>query len=45
LFGSASAAITAIGATPVRHGAVGAAANTVDTNNYTRYAAAGLSQY
>ena len=45
LFGSASAAITAIGATPVRQGAVGAAANTVDTNNFTRYAAAGLSQY
>ena len=45
LFGTASAAITAIGATPVRQGSVGAAANTVDTNSYTRYAAAGLPQY
>lgn len=45
LFGSANAAITAIGATPVRQGAVGAAANTVDTGNFSRYAAAGLSQF
>lgn len=42
---AANAAIAAIGATPVRQGAVGAAANTIDTSNYTRYAAAGLSPY
>jgi Carboxypeptidase regulatory-like domain/TonB-dependent Receptor Plug Domain len=45
IFGTASAAITAIGATPVRQGSVGLAANTVDTSNYTKYAAAGVSQY
>ena len=45
IFGGATQAIAAIGATPVRQGAVGAAANTVDTNNYTRYAQAGVSQY
>lgn len=45
MFGSANAAITAIGATPVRQGSIGAAANTVDTSNYTRYAAAGVSQF
>ncbi len=45
MFGTPAAAITAIGATPVRQGSVGAAANTVDTSNYTRYAAAGLSQF
>ena len=45
IFGGATAAINAIGATPVRQGAAGAAANTVDTSNYTRYAAAGVSQY
>ena len=45
MFGSASAAIAAIGATPVRQGAVGAAANTIDTSNFSRYAAAGVSQY
>ncbi len=45
MFGTAGAAITAIGATPVRQGSVGAAANTVDTSNFSKYAAAGLSQY
>lgn len=45
IFGTPAAAITAIGATPVRQGSVGAAANTVDTSNYTRYAAAGVSQF
>ncbi len=45
IYGSASAAITAIGATTVRQGAVGSAAATVDTNGYTKYAAAGISQY
>ena len=45
IYGGAAAAINAIGATPVRQGTAGAAANTVDTNGYTRYAAAGVSQY
>ena len=45
IFGSAAAAITAIGPTAVRQGAVGSAAATVDTNYYTKYAAAGLSQF
>ncbi len=45
IFGTPAAAISSIGATPVRQGAVGAAANTVDTSNYTRYGAAGISQY
>lgn len=45
IFGTPAAAITAIGATPVRQGSVGAAANTVDTNNNARYAAAGVSQF
>ncbi len=45
IYGSAAAAITAIGATAVRQGAVGSAAATVDTNGYTKYAAAGVSQF
>ncbi len=45
MFGTPQAAITAIGATPVRQGSVGAAANTIDTSNNSRYAAAGLSNF
>ena len=45
IYGSPAAAITAIGPTAISQGAVGSAANTVDTNGYTRYAAAGISQY
>ena len=45
MFGTPAAAITGIGATPVRQGSVGAAANTIDTSNFNRYAGAGLSQY
>ena len=45
IYGGAALAISAIGATPVRQGAVGLAASTVDTNGYTKYAAAGVSQY
>jgi hypothetical protein len=47
IYGSATAAINAIGATPVRQGAVGAAANTVDSSStaFNNYANAGLSQY
>ena len=45
MFGSPTAAINAIGATPVRQGSLGAAANTIDTSNFSRYANAGVSQF
>ncbi len=45
MFGGAQAAINAIGATPVRQGSVGAAANTIDTSNFARYANAGVNQF
>jgi hypothetical protein len=45
IYGTPAAAIAAFGANPVRQGAVGAAANTVDTTRFTSFAAAGLSPY
>ena len=45
MFGSAQAAVSAIGASVFSQGQVGTAANTVDVNNYTKYAAAGISEY
>ncbi len=45
IFGSAAAAVTAIGASTIDQGQVGAAATTVDRNNFSRYAAAGVSPY
>jgi hypothetical protein len=45
LFGSADAAISAIGGTTVDTSAVGTAADTVDRTYYDRYAAAGVSDY
>ena len=45
IFGSASAAVSAIGSSVFSTGQVGTAANTVDVNNYTKYAAAGISEY
>jgi hypothetical protein len=45
IYGGAAQAITAIGANPVRQGAVGAAANTVDTTGFSRFQAAGVSPY
>lgn len=45
LFGSPQAAATAIGAGIVDRGAAGSAADTVDRNNYQRYAQAGLSDF
>ncbi len=45
LFGNVANAVSAIGGSVFDQGAVGSAANTVDTNNYTRYAGAGLSPY
>ena len=45
IFGSASAAVSAIGASTFSTGQVGTAANTIDVNNYTKYAASGTSQF
>ncbi len=42
MFGTPAAAISAVGASSLDQGTVGAAASTVDTSYYTRYAAAGL---
>jgi hypothetical protein len=44
VFGTATAAINALGATNVKNGNVGTAANTLDRSYYTKYAAAGLPQ-
>jgi hypothetical protein len=45
LFGSVASAVTAIGATNFDQGALGTTANTVDTNNFMRYPAAGLHDF
>jgi hypothetical protein len=45
LFGSANAAISGLGASTVSEGSVAAAADTLDRGSYTRYAAAGLSDF
>ena len=45
IFGSASAAISSIGASNLTNGAVGTAAATIDQSFSTKYAGAGLSQY
>ena len=45
IFGSASAAVSTIGSSVFSTGQVGTAANTIDVNNYSKYAAAGISQY
>ena len=45
IFGSASAAVSAIGSSVFSTGQVGTAANTIDVNNYTKYSAAGISEY
>ena len=45
IFGSASGAVKAIGSSVFSQGQVGAASNTVDVNNYAKYAAAGISEY
>uniref|UniRef100_Q020T4 TonB-dependent receptor, plug n=1 Tax=Solibacter usitatus (strain Ellin6076) TaxID=234267 RepID=Q020T4_SOLUE len=44
VFGSASAAVSAIGSSVFSTGQVGTAANTIDVNNFSRYAAAGIPQ-
>ncbi|MGH9671585.1 MAG: TonB-dependent receptor domain-containing protein, partial [Bryobacteraceae bacterium] len=45
VFGTPAAALTGLGATNVTQGAVGAAASNLDTANFSRYAAAGVSQF
>ena len=45
IFGSPAAAVSAIGSSVFSTGQVGTAANTIDVNNYTKYAAAGISEY
>ncbi|MBL8176396.1 MAG: carboxypeptidase regulatory-like domain-containing protein [Bryobacterales bacterium] len=45
LFGSAQAAVTALGAATLRDGLAGAAADTVDRVNYQRYAGIALSPF
>ena len=45
IFGGASAAVSAIGSSVFSTGQVGTAANTIDVNNYAKYAAAGISEY
>jgi hypothetical protein len=46
MFGSVSAAITGVGGTSyVDQGLLGSASTNVDRNNYTKYAAAGVSDY
>ena len=45
IFGSASAAVSAIGSSTFSTAQVGTAANTVDVNNYTKMQGAGISEY
>jgi len=45
IFGTPQAAITALGATNVSQGLLGTAANTLDRTYYTKYAAAGVSDF
>lgn len=45
IFGTPAAAVTAIGATNLAQGLAGSAAATMDQGQYTRYGAAGVSDY
>jgi len=45
MFGSVNSAISTIGATNIDQGNAAAASTTVDRNNYTKYPAAGVSDY
>jgi len=45
IFGTPAAAITALGATVIRDGLAGSAAQTLDQSNFTRYAGAGVSNF
>jgi Carboxypeptidase regulatory-like domain len=44
IFGSPAAAVSAIGSSVFSTGQVGTAANTIDVNNFSKYAAAGIAQ-
>ncbi len=44
IFGSPAAAVSAIGSSVFSTGQVGTAANTIDVNNFSKYAAAGIPQ-
>ena len=45
IFGTPAIAISGLGASTVQQGQVGTAANNLDRTNYTRYAAAGVSDF
>ena len=45
IFGTPQAAVTTLGAANLTQGQVGTSANTLDTSNFNRYAAAGVSQF
>jgi hypothetical protein len=45
IYGTAASAVSTIGSTVFSTGQVGTAANTTEVNNYTKYAAAGISPY
>jgi hypothetical protein len=45
IFGTPAAAVSALGSTAISQGQLGSLANTLDRNNYTKYAAAGVSDY
>ena len=45
IFGSPAAAVSAIGSSVFSTGQVGTAANTIDVNNFSKYSAAGISQF
>jgi hypothetical protein len=45
IFGTSAAAVSALGSTAISQGQLGTLANTLDRTNYTRYAAAGVSDY
>ena len=45
IFGTPAAAVSGLGSTAITQGQLGTLANTLDRTNYTKYAAAGVSDY
>jgi hypothetical protein len=45
IFGTPAAAVSGLGSTAISQGQLGSLANTLDRTNYTKYAAAGVSDY
>ncbi|MGA2772145.1 MAG: TonB-dependent receptor [Bryobacteraceae bacterium] len=45
IFGTPAAAVSGLGSTAISQGQLGTLANTLDRTNYTKYAAAGVSDY